>query len=101
MILACKNKNTKCPIDAHCHRHCRKDLRITEDYLEFNMNSEIRFYKFGFRNKISEIRIQKSEIRIQNSEFKNKNSEIKKSEFSIPNSQIRIHKSEFTIRFQK
>ena len=41
-----KNKNTKCPIDAHCHRHCRKDLRITEDYLEFNMNSEIRFYKF-------------------------------------------------------
>ena len=22
-------KNTKCPIDAHCHRHCRRDPRIT------------------------------------------------------------------------
>ena len=22
------NKNTKCPIDAHCHRHCRRDPRI-------------------------------------------------------------------------
>ena len=26
------NKNTKCPIDAHCHRHCRKDSRITKDW---------------------------------------------------------------------
>ena len=26
-----KNKNTKCPIDAHCHRHCRRDPRITKD----------------------------------------------------------------------
>ena len=26
------NKNTKCPIDAHCHRHCRKDPRITKDW---------------------------------------------------------------------
>jgi len=25
-----KNKN-KCPIDAHCHRHCRRDPRITKD----------------------------------------------------------------------
>ena len=25
-----RNKNTKCPIDAHCHRHCRKDLRILQ-----------------------------------------------------------------------
>ena len=24
------NKNTKCPIDAHCHHHCRRDLRIRE-----------------------------------------------------------------------
>ena len=24
------NKNTKCPIDAHCHRHCRKDQRIAK-----------------------------------------------------------------------
>ena len=24
------NKNTKCPIDAHCHRHCRRDPRITK-----------------------------------------------------------------------
>ena len=23
-----ENKNTKCPIDAHCHRHCRGDPRI-------------------------------------------------------------------------
>ena len=27
-IFYWENKNTKCPIDAHCHRHCRKDLRI-------------------------------------------------------------------------
>ena len=26
------NKNTKCPIDAHCHRHCRRDPRITKDW---------------------------------------------------------------------
>ena len=25
-----KNKNTKCPIDAHCHCHRRKDLRILQ-----------------------------------------------------------------------
>ena len=24
-VKICRNKNTKCPIDAHCHRHCRKD----------------------------------------------------------------------------
>ena len=23
-----RNKNTKCPIDAHCHRHCRRDPRL-------------------------------------------------------------------------
>ena len=23
------NKNTKCPIDAHCHHNCREDPRIT------------------------------------------------------------------------
>ena len=28
-IIGIVNKNTKCPIDAHCHRHGRKDLRIT------------------------------------------------------------------------
>ena len=32
------NKNTKCPIDAHCHRHRRKDLRFTKDCIEFLMN---------------------------------------------------------------
>ena len=42
-ICKFKNKNTKCPIDAHCHRHCRKDVRITEEHNEFNMNSEIIF----------------------------------------------------------
>ena len=25
-----KNKNSKCPIDAHCHRHCRRDPRTTK-----------------------------------------------------------------------
>ena len=29
------NKNTKCPTDAHCHRHCRRDPRITKDCIEF------------------------------------------------------------------
>ena len=28
-------------IHAHCHRHFRNDLRITKDYIEFDMNSEI------------------------------------------------------------
>ena len=28
------NKNTKCPIDAHCHRHCRRDPRITKNCIE-------------------------------------------------------------------
>ena len=30
----CQNKNTKCPIDAHCHRHCRRDPRITKYCIE-------------------------------------------------------------------
>ena len=25
-----EQEHTKCPIDAHCHRHCRKDPRITK-----------------------------------------------------------------------
>ena len=29
------NKNTKCPIDAHCHRLCRKGVRITKDCIQF------------------------------------------------------------------
>ena len=33
------NKNTKCPIDAHCHRHCREDLRIINVCIEFPMHS--------------------------------------------------------------
>ena len=33
-FIAKSNKNTKCPIDAHCHRHCRKDPRITKDCIE-------------------------------------------------------------------
>ena len=28
------NKNTKCPIDSHCHRNCRQDLRVTKDCIE-------------------------------------------------------------------
>ena len=30
-----KNKNTKCPIDAHCHRHCRRDPRISKDFKDW------------------------------------------------------------------
>ena len=29
-----KLRCTKCPIDAYCHRHCRKDPRITKDCIE-------------------------------------------------------------------
>ena len=31
MTCTAQSKNTKCPIDAHCQRHRRKDLRITKD----------------------------------------------------------------------
>ena len=41
------NKNTKCPIDAHCHRHRRKDLRFTKDCIEFTMNSRCFWKIFG------------------------------------------------------
>ena len=34
-----KNKNRKCPIDAHYHCHRRRDLRFTKDCIEFPMNS--------------------------------------------------------------
>ena len=30
-----QNKNTKCPLDAHCHRHCRGDLRISKDFKDW------------------------------------------------------------------
>ena len=39
--LFCYNKNTKCPIDAHCHRHCRRDPRITNDCIELGLGSHI------------------------------------------------------------
>ena len=39
------NKNTKCPIDAHCHRHCRRDPRITKDCIE--VLSFRVFFDFG------------------------------------------------------
>ena len=38
-----KNKNTKCLIDAHCHRHCRTYFRIIEGLHKIPVNSEIRF----------------------------------------------------------
>jgi len=63
--------------------NCRKDLRIAEDYIEFNMNSKIRFENLDFRNYISEFRIKKSA-------FKNQHSEIR-----IHKSEVRIQKSEF------
>ena len=40
-----KNKNTKCPIDAHCQRHRRKDLRITKDCNELISNSQLFLLK--------------------------------------------------------
>ena len=44
----CMNKNTKCPIDAHCHRHCRRDPRITQDYIEvLQVLSFYVFFDFG------------------------------------------------------
>ena len=33
-LTGVNNKNTKCPIDAHCHRHCRRDPRITKYCIE-------------------------------------------------------------------
>ena len=43
--VAERNKNTKCPIDAHCHRHCRRDPRITKDCIE--VLSFRVFFDFG------------------------------------------------------
>ena len=39
------NKNTKYPIDAHGHRHCGKDPRITKDCIE--VLSFRVFFDFG------------------------------------------------------
>ena len=42
------NKNTKCPIDAHCHRYCRRDPRITKDCIEvLQILSFWVFFDFG------------------------------------------------------
>ena len=47
------NTNTKCPIDAHCHRHCRKDPKITKDCIEFpgnygyNCGIVVKIFKFS------------------------------------------------------
>ena len=50
------NKNTKCPIDAHCHRHCRRDPRITKDcikvfsfgvFLDFCKKFELYWFELG------------------------------------------------------
>ena len=40
-----KNKNTKCPIDAHCQRHRRKDFRITKDCNELISNFQLFMLK--------------------------------------------------------
>ena len=92
--LACVNKNITCPMNAHCHRHCRKDLRITKNCIEFSWilglldNLPILFISFSsisllwmlissidFQNPISEIifltlDFQKSDIRNWISEIK-------------------------------
>ena len=60
----------------------KSDFRTLASETTFK-KSEFR-NQYIFRNKNSELRIQKSEFRIQ------------KSEISIQNSHIRIHKSEFT-----
>ena len=40
-----KNKNTKCPIDAHCQCHRRKDFRITKDCNELISNFQLFMLK--------------------------------------------------------
>ena len=40
-----KNKSTKCPIDAHCQCHRRKDFRITKDCNELISNSQLFLLK--------------------------------------------------------
>lgn len=42
-------KNKKCPIDMHCHGHCRKVARITKDCMEFPW-----IQKSDFKNQISD-----------------------------------------------
>ena len=39
------NKNTKCPIDAHCHRHCRRDPRIGRFWSGWSINGIMPFTK--------------------------------------------------------
>ena len=56
-----QNKNTKCPIDAHCHRHCRKDPRITKDCIEvLQVLSFWVFIDFGkkFRRELRNVLIK-------------------------------------------
>ena len=36
-----RNKNKKCPIDAHCHRHCRRDTRIAYKELPLSTASVV------------------------------------------------------------
>ena len=40
-----ENKNTKCPIDAHCHRHCRREPRIKKNCIRATTQ---RRTSFGF-----------------------------------------------------
>ena len=35
LSCALLKQEQKCPIDAHCHRHCRRDPRITKDCIKF------------------------------------------------------------------
>ena len=43
-----KNKNRKCPIDAHYHCHRRRDLRFTKDCIEFPTNSRCLWAQRAF-----------------------------------------------------
>ena len=61
------NKNTKCPIDAHCHRHCRRDPRITKDcikvfsfgvFLDFCKKFELYWFELGWISMVLSLRFE-------------------------------------------
>ena len=54
-LTGVNNKNTKCPIDAHCHRHCRRDPRITKAWKILQVLSFRVFLDFG-KNFLSFLR---------------------------------------------
>ena len=56
-VLTVSNKNTKCPIDDHCHLLCRKDLRIYQELHIIPMNSS---FFLGISHSCSIVSVQVS-----------------------------------------